>query len=257
MSERVFGALTCEDAAHLRPQSILLLPLGSMEQHGPHLPLDTDTVLAQALAAKIVETHGAAFDLYRLPALPFGLSREHAWAAGTMTLSVAGMTTLLRETAGAIVRSVPARRLMILNGHGGNRGILDAILHELKSDFGLEVCALHTGALMSPVPDAGLPEIHAGCDETSLMLALAPERVRMDRTSALKNPPAGDAVRAAILDPGVSWPWSSGDRRLADCGVIGDVAGASAERGFAILARILEASEAALRTLSGAEPKAH
>ncbi len=249
MTARTIGDLTFEEASRLRETSILLLPLGSMEQHGPHLPLDTDAVLADALAQAIVERHGEAFDLWQLPTLPFGLSREHGWASGTMSLSVAGMAMLLRELAGEIVRSLPARSLMVVNGHGGNRGILEAAIHEWQ-DLGLNVCALHAGALMSPVPDAGLPEIHGGCDETSLMLALAPHRVRRDRIAGLTCPPEAAAVRAAILDPGVTWPWSSGDPRIADRGVIGDAAAASAERGHAIRERIVQAAGLALQRLS-------
>jgi creatinine amidohydrolase len=250
MGSRSIGELTFEEVARLRDTSVLLLPLGSMEQHGPHLPLDTDAVLADALAQAIAERHGEAFDVWTLPALPLGLSREHAWAAGTMTLSVAGMAALLRELAQEIVRALPARNLMIVNAHGGNRGLIDTAIYEMKQEFGLNVCALHTGALTSPVPAQGLPEIHGGRDETSLMLALAPQRVRKERMEVLTRPPAGDAVRSTILDPAVSWPWSSGDPQLADLGVIGSVEGASAEHGRKILERIVTAAGGALKRLT-------
>ncbi len=128
-----------------------------------------------------------AYDLWRLPALPIGLSREHDWAAGTLSLSVGGMTALLRDLGREIARALPARNLLIVNGHGGNRGILEALGRELRGDFGLNLCALHLGALMSPVADAAVPEIHAGKDETSVMLALAPDLVRRERIGDLKN----------------------------------------------------------------------
>ena len=245
---RLVGSLTFEEIAQLSERSVLLLPIGSMEQHGPHLPLDTDAILAQALTEAIAGRFGETFDLWQLPSLPLGLSREHAWASGTLSLSISGMTALLRELAREIVRSLPARNLMIVNGHGGNRGLLDLLNYEFKADFQLNSCALHMGALMSPVTDAGLPEIHAGRDETSLMLALAPDRVRCERSGLGKR--LDDAeVRATILDPGVSWPWSSGDPRIADRGVIGDVAGASADHGRAILERLLDVAGATLRRL--------
>lgn len=249
MKDRLLGSLTFEEISRLRERSVLVLPIGSMEQHGPHLPLDTDAVLAERLASAIATRFGDAFDLWQLPLLPLGLSREHAWTAGTLSLSVSGITVLLRELAGEIARSLPARNLMIVNGHGGNRGILDVLGYEFQADFGLNVCALHTGALMSPVPAAGLPEIHAGKDETSLMLALAPNRVRRERIAGPGKAENDADVRTAILDPGVSWPWSSGDPRIADHGVIGDATGASAEHGRAILERILEAAKAALQRL--------
>ena len=158
------------------------------------------------------------------------------------------MTALLRELAREIVRSLPARNLMIVNGHGGNRGLLEVLAYEFKAEFELNACALHIGA-ESPITDAGLPEIHAGRDETSLMLALAPDRVRCERTVGHDKPLDDAEVRATILDPGVSRPWSSGDPRIAHRGVIGDVAGASAEHGIAILERLLEAAGATLQRL--------
>jgi len=250
MPSRLIGELTYQDVAKsLKASSILCLPLGSMEQHGPHLPLDTDLVIAEAFTKAVVAKHGDTFDLWQLPALPFGLSREHEWAPGTLSLSVGGMTALIRDLGREIARSLPSKNLVIVNGHGGNRGILDALAHELRGDFGLNLCALHTGALMGPLAEKGVPEIHGGKDETSVMLAVAPELVRREKFAELKSPPDGKAVRATILDPGVSWPWSSGDKRLSDQGMIGDLTGASAEHGQAIIARVVDAAGAALKQL--------
>lgn len=249
MKDRQLGRLTFQEISRLDERSVLLLPIGSMEQHGPHLPLDTDAILAQRLAEAITARFGEAFDLWQLPPFPLGLSREHSWASGTMSLSVAGLTAVLREIAREIARALPARNLMIVNGHGGNRGILEVLNYEFKVDFGLNVCALHTGALMSTTPGAGLPEIHAGKDETSLMLALAPDRVRRERIAESGSAVSRAEVRTTVLDPGVSWPWSSGDPRIADLGVIGDASGSSAEYGRTILERILEAAGKALQRL--------
>jgi creatinine amidohydrolase len=249
-SSRIIGDLTFQEVGSaLRESSILCLPMGSMEQHGPHLPLNTDAVLAEAFTGRIVERWGEPYDLWRLPPISVGLSREHDWAAGTLSLSVSGMTAVLRDLCREIVRALPARNLVIVNGHGGNRGMLEALGRELHGDFGLNLCALHLGAMISPVADAAVPEIHAGKDETSVMLALAPERVRRERIPGLKAPPDGDAVRATILDPATSWPWSSGDQRIAAAGVIGDARAASAEHGNAIVARVVEATGAVLRKL--------
>jgi creatinine amidohydrolase/Fe(II)-dependent formamide hydrolase-like protein len=249
-TSRIIGDLTFQEVASaLRESSILCLPMGSMEQHGPHLPLNTDAVLAEAFTGRIVERWGEQYDLWRLPPISVGLSREHIWAAGTLSLSVSGMTAVLRDLCREIVRALPARNLLIVNGHGGNRGMLEALGRELHADFGLNLCALHLGAMISPVTDAAVPEIHAGKDETSVMLALAPELVRRERIPGLKAPPAGDAVRSTILDPATSWPWSSGDRRIAAAGVIGDASAASAEHGNAIVTRVVEATGAVLKKL--------
>jgi creatinine amidohydrolase/Fe(II)-dependent formamide hydrolase-like protein len=251
MVSRAIGDLTFQDVATaLHASAILCLPMGSMEQHGPHLPLNTDTILAEAFTARIVERWGEAYDLWRLPPLAIGLSREHDWAPGTLSLSVAGMTALMRDLGREIVRALPTRNLLIVNGHGGNRGMLEALGRELRADFGLNLCALHTGALMSPVGNAAIPEIHAGKDETSAMLALAPHLVRREGIAALKGTPNGEAVRALILDPATSFPWRSDDPRISAAGVIGDAREASVEHGNAIVARVVEAAGAVLKRLS-------
>src|SRR5215207_823007 len=249
-THRAVGGLTFQEiGSALRASSILCLPMGSMEQHGPHLPLNTDTVLAEAFTGRIVERWGETYDLWRLPSIPVGLSREHDWAAGTLSLSVTGMTVYLRDLCREVVRALPARNLLIVNGHGGNRGILEALGRELRGDFGLNAGALHLGAMISPLADTAVPEIHAGRDETSVMLALAPHFVRRERIGDLKAPPDGNTVRSTILDPATSWPWSSGDKRIADRGVIGDAASASVEHGKAIVTRVIEAAGAVLKQL--------
>jgi creatinine amidohydrolase len=255
-ASRLLGDLTSPEISRLNASSILCLPLGSIEQHGPHLPLDTDLVLAEALTSAIVERWGEIHDLWQLPAFPIGLSREHGWAPGTLSLSVQTMTALLRDFGREITRALPCRKLVIVNGHGGNRGILEALSRELRADFGLSLCALHLGAMMSDPADGALPDIHGGKDETSVMLALAPHLVRRERLDDLKSAPNHNAVRALILDPAVTWPWSSDDPRLADRGVIGDAGAASAEHGRAIVARVVDAASAALARLAEMPPPA-
>src|SRR5262245_62118786 len=135
-ANRVVGELTSSDVAkRVRDTSILVMPLGAIEQHGPHLPLDTDVVIAEGLTRRLVARWGEAHDLWQLPAIPIGLSREHDWAAGTMSLSITTFTALLRDLAREIVRALPARNLAFVNGHGGNRGLLECLQHELAGDF--------------------------------------------------------------------------------------------------------------------------
>ena len=247
---RTIGSLSFEEAAKaLRANSILCLPMGSMEQHGPHLPLDTDTVLAEAFTARIVAHWCKVYDLWQLPAVPIGLSREHAWAPGTLSLSVAGIAAYLRDLVREIVRAMPTRNLLIVNGHGGNRGILEALGWEFHAEFGLNLAVLHLGAMMSTTGGASVPDIHAGLDETSAMLALAPKLVQRKRLRELKPPPDGGASRRLILDPAVSWPWSSDDPRIARSGVIGDARQASETHGKAIVKRVVEGAGDVLRQL--------
>ena len=249
-SKRLLGQLTSPEISRLVSKtSILCLPLGSIEQHGPHLPLDTDTVLAEAFTQAIIARCGDKYDLWQLPALPIGLSLEHAWAPGTMSLTVDTMTALLRNIASEIARALPTRNLVGVNGHGGNRGILEALARELSADFGLNFCALHLGAMMSPPSGAAFTEIHGGKDETSVMLALAPHLVRRNLIAQAKPPKDASMIQTLILDPAVSWPWTSDDPRIAHLGIIGDAPAASAEHGQTIVARVVEGAARAFERL--------
>jgi creatinine amidohydrolase/Fe(II)-dependent formamide hydrolase-like protein len=224
--------------------SILCLPLGAIEQHGPHLPLNTDVVVAEGFTRAIVKRYGEELDLWQLPAVPIGLSPEHDWAAGTLSLSIAVFVTHLRELAGTLVRALPARYLVILNGHGGNRGVLENLLHELKGDFGLKACAIHPFDLAKFDRSSAAPDVHGGRHETSVMLALAPDLVRRDLVAGFDR--KHDAIRALIFDRGTTWPWRTDDPRLARDGVIGDATAASAGLGAAIIESVVEEARAVL-----------
>ena len=249
-ASRMIGHLVFSEVeTAVEASSVLCLPMGSIEQHGPHLPLNTDCVIAEALTRRIVARWGDEHDLWQLPVVPVGLSREHAWAPGTLSLSVSGMTAYLRDLGSEMVRALPARNLVIVNGHGGNRGILEALTREMSSDFGLNIATLHLGAMMSPVTGADVPEIHAGKDETSVMLVLAPDLVRREAMSRLQPPPDGEAARAFVLDLAASYPWSSDDPRLSSSGVMGDARGASAAHGEIIIARVVESAGVVIQRL--------
>lgn len=238
---RALGDLSSPDIPkRLSKSSVLCLPLGAVEQHGPHLPLNTDLVIAENIAQLMTERLGEEFDLWRLPAIPVGLSREHAWAPGTLSLNVQSFTALLRDLAADVGRSLPARNLVIVNGHGGNRGILDALIHELQADFGFNVCVIHPLVLSGMEEECPFPDIHGGMIETSLMLVFAPHLVRKDAFATLTRRPDPKAIERVILDLGVSWPWSSGDSALADQGVTGEAAAASAKFGQQVIESLLK-----------------
>lgn len=235
---RALGGLTFQDVPdRLSATSILCLPLGAIEQHGPHLPLNTDLIVAEKFADRIVAQFGGAFDLWRLPAVPLGVSPEHAWAAGTMSLSADTFLVLMRNIGREIVRTFRARNLLVVNGHGGNRGLLEVLVHEWRA-MDLNACVIHPLALSGMEGECAYPDIHAGRIETSLMLVFAPELVRREALASLATPDA-DEVKSAILDWGVTWGWSSGDRKIADRGVTGDAKAASAEFGNEVIERTL------------------
>ncbi|TCR22904.1 creatininase family protein [Streptomyces sp. BK205] len=255
-TSRTYDQLTAPDIpARLSRRSVLVLPIGSMEQHGPHLPLNTDTVIAARFAQMLVERYGDHHDLWALSALPYGLSPEHAWAAGTVSLNIATFSSLLDTLVGQYVKATPARRLLIVNGHGGNRGVLETLAHELQLSHAIAVCVIHPVALSPQATDSALPEIHAGIRETSMMLSLAPDTVHLSRIPADHTPDPGrrEDIDRLVLRRGTTWPWSSDDPAISSLGIIGDdPRKASTAAGHSIIASALEAAAEVLARL--AEP---
>jgi creatinine amidohydrolase/Fe(II)-dependent formamide hydrolase-like protein len=247
---RSIGDLTFQEISkNLQTTSILCMPIGSVEQHGPHLPLNTDVVLAEEYTRRMIARWGKTFDLWQLPTLTISLAREHDWAPGTLSLSIHSMTAFMRDLGREIIRSLPARNLAIINGHGGNRGILEALAQELRADFGFNMCVLHPTVWLDGDTTAELPEIHGGKNETSMMLALVPNLVRRNQIAQLKSAPSSDAMRATILDQAVTWPWTTKETQLAELGVIGDPHAASAEFGQHLLSQIEEMAGPVFRQL--------
>ncbi|HEY7244301.1 MAG TPA: creatininase family protein [Xanthobacteraceae bacterium] len=247
---RCLGELTfAELGGLLRESSILCLPMGAMEQHGRHLPLNTDAVIAEELARRIVARWGDEFDLWLLPTIFVGLSREHDWAPGTLSLSIQSFAAVMTELAREIVRSLPARNLLIVNGHGGNRGVLGALMLELHSELRLNACAIHPFDLSRAASSSPDHDVHGGSDETSVMLAIAPHLVR-DRSIASAGEAADPTqVDSMIFDRGVSFPWRTDDDRIARLGVIGDPKSASAKLGHTIVESVIMQTRAILARL--------
>jgi creatinine amidohydrolase/Fe(II)-dependent formamide hydrolase-like protein len=251
-ASRLLGELTFADVLRrVKESSILLLPIGAFEQHGAHLPLNTDTVVAEELARRILARWGDELDLWLLPAIPIGLSREHDWAPGTLSLSINAFITLLKELGRELVRALPARNLAIVNGHGGNRGVLDNLLHELHGDCGLNCCVIHPFDLVQAGTPVAYQDVHGGCHETSVMLAVAPQLVRQGEMASAGGlaQQHKDAIAAMVFDRGVSFPWRTDDERLAADGVIGEAAAASVELGHYIIETVIARSAGILQRL--------
>jgi len=249
---RALDALRAPELAdRLRERSILVLPVGATEQHGPHLPFNTDAVVAEAVAAAAVAEVGAEIDAWLLPLLSYSKSNEHAWSAGTFWLSARTFLAVL-EDIGRCVAATPARRLVFLNGHGGNSSLLNVACRELRLQFGLQTFLAHPSLPpdqggSSPTEELGMG-IHGGLEETSIMLHLRPELVDLD--AGFRNVPEGLARNQHVRFGGaVSFGWLSND--FGPSGHIGDPTGASAERGKVRFEGAVRAFGEALREISG------
>lgn len=193
--------------------ALLVVPVGSLEQHGPHLPLDTDTRIAAAVAQAIP---GGVL----APALPYGASGEHEGFPGTVSLGAEALHLVLVELGRSACRW--ARRLVFLSGHGGNAPTLAravALMRYEARDVAWWPCA---------VPGA---DAHAGRSETSLMLHLASSDVRSEHAEA------GDVRPVAELMPALR---EGGVRAVSPNGVLGDPRGANAEEGARLLRGLCE-----------------
>ncbi len=240
-SSRAIGDLTFpEISQHLKDTSILLLPLGAIEQHGPHLPLNTDTVIAEELTRRMIARWGDEHDLWQLPTVSISVSREHDWAPGTLCLTIENFIALVRNLAQEIIRSLPARNVAIVNAHGGNRGVLETLVRDLTHDGALNCCVIHPHDLAT-VKAPG-PDVHGGAGETSIMLEFAPHLVRREKLERLRKRADKQAIEALVFERGATWPWRSDDPRLSEHGVIGEPRGASAELGRRIAGSIVGAS---------------
>ncbi|MFF6992978.1 mycofactocin biosynthesis peptidyl-dipeptidase MftE [Streptomyces sp. NPDC010273] len=188
--------------------ALVLLPIGSTEQHGPHLPLDTDSVIADAVARRAAPSLPNALVA---PALPYGASGEHAGFPGTVSIGHEALRTVLVEAVRSL--SLWAGRIVLVNGHGGNATTLDTALRLLRSeghDVAWIACAVPGG------------DAHAGRTETSMMVHLAPDRVRLEAAVV------GDTRPLAALLPELM---AHGVRAVSPSGVLGDPTGATAAEG--------------------------
>lgn len=199
----------------------VLVPVGSTEQHGPHLPLDTDTMIAVGVAAgaaAALEERGRVAVV--APAIAYGSSGEHQDFAGTSSIG----TGVLHDTIVELTRSMStwAARIVFVNAHGGNLTALRGAVAQL----------VHEGHEVAWVPCATEEvDLHAGRTETSLMLHLAPGKVRLDRA---------EAGNTGTLEELLPLMMAGGVKAVSANGVLGDPAGASAEEGAVVLGSMVE-----------------
>lgn len=228
-----------EFAALDRAGAVAILPIGAIEQHGPHLAMSVDRDLTLAVLTRALPIIDTSLTVLALPVQAIGKSTEHQAWPGTLSLSADTLLRVLHDIAASIHRAgIP--RLMILNGHGGNRALLELACRDLRAELGLITAHVAWDDLANAEAVVGDAEarngLHAGDVETSAMLAAHPDKVRRDRTEDFgsahltwqhAHPDLG--LGPAPLRPG----WLMAD--LNPKGAIGNAAAATAEKGETLI----------------------
>ena len=236
---------TADFAAIDRSRAIAVLPVAATEQHGPHLPLSVDTDLVNGVIAAALPHIAHDLPALFLPTQAVGFSPEHTRFAGTLTLKAETVLRLWTEI-GECVAASGVKKLVLLNAHGGQVGLMDLVARDLRARLGMLVYSVNWFNL--PLTDAQGQDvnarfsadehrfgIHAGEIETAMMLALRPERVRMDQAEYFRSTSQDRAMHFPILGNGRSAKlgWMMQDYNAN--GAVGNAGAATAANGHAVL----------------------
>jgi creatinine amidohydrolase len=243
---RFWADLATTDFATLgRARAIAVLPVAATEQHGPHLPLSVDTDLADGVVQASLAHLPADLPALFLPTQTVGYSPEHTAFAGTLTLKAETVIRLWTDIAESVAAS-GVKKLVLFNSHGGQVSLLDVVARDLRARLGMLVYSVSwfnlplvdeagrdVNALFSP--EEHRFGVHAGDVETSMMLALRPERVRMDKAQHFHSTSQDRAARFPILGNGKSakLAWQMQDYNPQ--GAAGNAAAATAHKGQALV----------------------
>jgi creatinine amidohydrolase/Fe(II)-dependent formamide hydrolase-like protein len=209
--------------------NLSIIPFGSFEYHGPHLPCETDSILANEFARKAAAQLSSDLNVRAYPTFPVGASDEHLWHSSTLSVDPATLTAMVVSLCEKSFVSHGERRFMLLNCHGGNRSALEVAAQVLTYRGALLCTVVNPLALVGPLEGCAGADIHGGVLETSLMLALSPDSVKDVGDISTRWSPA-DPGDIRLARKGVFWPWSS-DAFGGVAGVIGDPGPASTEQG--------------------------
>ncbi len=233
--ETRLGLLSWSEVADLdRDRTIAVLPTAAVEQHGPHLPLDTDTFLCTRVVEEAASRAQHAGSVLVAPTLAYGSSAHHMAFAGTLTLTAATFLTAVGEICGSLAEH-GFRRLLVVNGHGGNSALARTAVQQLPVQAPVLAAAVdywalarEEAALVRESPPGGMA--HACEFETSLMLHLRPESVRRELVRRELPRPRFAAEQLDLLLPGaVAARWRTDE--LSSSGVLGAPDLATAEKG--------------------------
>jgi creatinine amidohydrolase len=226
-----------------RADAVVLLPVGSMEQHGPHLPVGVDTFLSEGVARATAEAIAGEMQIVVAPTLWCGMAEHHMALGGTFTFDIPTYRAVLLCLLSSLARH-GFRRVLIINGHGGNIHALAAFVPDLTRETGLAVRVVTPYDPAKPAMAKILEDqdgVHHACEaETSMMMVIAPGTVRRD-----KLPEAHGPMHWTLSPPSVARFRSFRD--ATPSGVIGDARRASAEKGGKLIAACRDTLIAVLR----------
>jgi creatinine amidohydrolase len=217
---------------------IAVLPLAATEQHGPHLPLGTDVMIAQAYLARVHELLADSLPATFLPIQPVGISTEHIGYPGTLTLPTEVALKAWMALGESVARA-GIRKLVMVTSHGGNSAAMSLVAQDLRAQHGLLVVTTSWFRLSAPEGFFSAPElqhgIHGGAVETSIMLARYKQHVRHEAIADFRS--AGIAMEKDYrwLSPHRPAPFAWQAQDLHRSGAVGDATQASAEKGECLL----------------------
>ena len=229
--QRNFSEFTWTEINELGVEDgVLVLPIGAIEQHGPHLTVDCDLVFADRFLDMTLAEIDADLKVSRLPILPISKSNEHHDFPGTIWLSAQTLTSVISDICSS-AKNMGFRKIVFWNCHGGNRALLEVISRDMRIEYDLMIFQIFAASIEDPLSPLNPQEpkygIHAGEFETSIMLALDPERVREDKLNC--EYPNFPSEKFALENADATIAWKTSDFQKS--GTFGDATGATTERG--------------------------
>ncbi|MCL4459624.1 MAG: creatininase family protein [Chloroflexi bacterium] len=241
---RLLSELTWKEIAAMdKAATIAFIPIGSLEQHGHHLPLGTDTMLANAIVEGICENLDKELSFIVLPTIPIGQSPEHMDFPGTISLRPGTLLKVMEDLCSSLAAH-GFKKIVLLNAHGGNTDILKAVSYDLRRRYGLHIFVIDVWRLLasSPIPPITQEsrcdiDIHAGEIETSIMMKINPELVRYDSMQDSTPTKFADKKKVTLVGP-ICYGWSSAD--VSETGILGEPTKATSEKGEKLLKCLIE-----------------